>query len=165
MFVDACRESEQQTGAAILIVHHTGKGTSDTYAKPTERGSSALRGAADVMIEQEAKGIIIVSNDKQKDEEELSQLPCACAEINLVSIARQVARLDRAELLRLTNSRGNSRVITFEVIVQIAQCSIRCGARVGSHGDDVAEATAGRGWSCSSRTSVGRVSAARCVGM
>lgn len=84
LFVDACRDLKQQTGAAILIVHHTGKGTSDTFSKPTERGSSALRGAADVMIRQEIKKeIVIVSNDKQKDEEEFKSIALRIEQVDL----------------------------------------------------------------------------------
>jgi hypothetical protein len=67
-FVDASRRLHEHTGAAILLVHHTGK---DGNA---ERGSSALRAAADVMfrVSQGSEGLIRIENDKQKDEEECS---------------------------------------------------------------------------------------------
>lgn len=41
----ACRWATAELGCAVILVHHTGK------AGTVERGSSALRGAADVMIE------------------------------------------------------------------------------------------------------------------
>lgn len=62
LFIEACERIKQQLGTAVLVVHHTGKnGTS-------ERGSSALRGAADSMIELSSdEGFITVSCSKAKD--------------------------------------------------------------------------------------------------
>jgi uncharacterized membrane protein len=55
----------RETGAAVLLVHHTGKNSSDI-----ERGSSALRGAADTMIlVKREKEVISLSCEKQKDAE------------------------------------------------------------------------------------------------
>jgi hypothetical protein len=70
-FVDACRRLQIATGAAVLILHHTGKPKMGRNNKdPLERGSSALRGAADVMISQNRIGdLITISNEKQKDDE------------------------------------------------------------------------------------------------
>lgn len=45
LFVDACTAIQQGTGATVMVVHHSGKNGAN------ERGSSALRGAADAMIE------------------------------------------------------------------------------------------------------------------
>jgi hypothetical protein len=51
------------TGAAIIAVHHTGKGAGDI-----ERGSSALRGAADTMLLVRGDdGRITLTCEKQKD--------------------------------------------------------------------------------------------------
>jgi hypothetical protein len=62
-FIDGVGRLQDATGAAVLLVHHTGKGGSEM-----ERGSSALRGAADVMVKVfKEKGIVTVSNNKQKD--------------------------------------------------------------------------------------------------
>lgn len=44
-FVAACDQLRNETGATVLVVHHTAKD------KSSERGSSALRGAADAMFE------------------------------------------------------------------------------------------------------------------
>jgi DNA-binding Lrp family transcriptional regulator len=44
-FVAACDALRKETGATVLVVHHSGKD------KSSERGSSALRGAADAMFE------------------------------------------------------------------------------------------------------------------
>lgn len=83
-FVEGCRQLQRDTGASVLLVHHTGKGGSLPNVKPTERGSSALRGAADVMIRLESKkGIVIVSNDKQKDEEEFNSVAFRIEQVDL----------------------------------------------------------------------------------
>jgi hypothetical protein len=65
-FVAACDRLRHVSGASVLAVHHTGKGMNAT----TERGSSALRGAADAMIHVQKKNdAICVEVDKQKDAE------------------------------------------------------------------------------------------------
>jgi ABC-type oligopeptide transport system ATPase subunit len=62
MLVAACDEVKIATGACVLVVHHTGKNGA------SERGSSALRGAADTMLkvveDAELRKIVF---DKQKD--------------------------------------------------------------------------------------------------
>jgi hypothetical protein len=69
-FVGACGHLQTATGAAVLIVHHTGKMTGKGK-QPIERGSSALRAAADVMIAQtRTADLITLVNEKQKDDEE-----------------------------------------------------------------------------------------------
>lgn len=62
LFVQACNRLQTAMQTAVLVVHHTGKsGTS-------ERGSSALRGAADMMIElKNDDGLIRISCEKSKD--------------------------------------------------------------------------------------------------
>ena len=64
-FIDASRRLHDATGAAVLLVHHTGKKGDE------ERGSSALRASADAMFSVSQKGgrVIRISNDKQKDAE------------------------------------------------------------------------------------------------
>mgnify|MGYP003374899021 FL=1 len=65
LFVASCDRVREATGAAVLPVHHTGKqGT-------TERGSSALRAAADQVISLENNDDLIkVSCEKSKDSRE-----------------------------------------------------------------------------------------------
>ncbi len=64
-FAEACAEIERQIGAAILVVHHTGK---DLSKGP--RGSSALYGAVDMMIKlTNSDGLIRVKCEKSKDSE------------------------------------------------------------------------------------------------
>lgn len=68
-FIDAVRKIQQETGATVLIVHHTGK--SREGGAVTERGSSALRAAADTMVKvQKTKSGPTLTCDKQKDDEE-----------------------------------------------------------------------------------------------
>jgi len=67
-FVEACNEVQTVTGAAVLVVHHTGKPRGKRAT--SERGSYALRGAADVMIRaSQLSGVIHINVDKQKDDE------------------------------------------------------------------------------------------------
>jgi hypothetical protein len=62
LFITGCDEIKRQTGATPLIVHHTG------IAGTRERGSTALRGAADVMIElTNDDGLIALRCEKTKD--------------------------------------------------------------------------------------------------
>ncbi len=61
LFVEGCAILQRTLGAAVLVVHHTGK--AGDY-----RGSSALRGAADMMIElQNDDGLITMICKKTKD--------------------------------------------------------------------------------------------------
>lgn len=66
LIIAACDEIRIATGACVLVVHHTGKNGA------SERGSSALRGAADTMLkvveEAELRKIVY---DKQKDAPEI----------------------------------------------------------------------------------------------
>jgi hypothetical protein len=63
-FVDGCRQLQQQLGGAtVLVVHHTGKNE-----EGGERGSSALKGAADFTIRIHSNlERITLKNEKQKD--------------------------------------------------------------------------------------------------
>ena len=69
-FVDGLEWLRRATRAAIIVVHHTGK-----QAPDTERGSSALRAAVDVMIRVwKRDNVITVENTKQKDDEEFPDI-------------------------------------------------------------------------------------------
>lgn len=67
-FIEGCDEIRKRTGAVVLIVHHTGKDGD------LERGSSALRAGADVMIKAERDdgdspngGRVTLTFEKRKD--------------------------------------------------------------------------------------------------
>jgi predicted ATP-dependent serine protease len=61
-FIESCGLIRQQLGAAVLVVHHTSKNGN------AERGSSALRGACDSMIElNNDDGLITLACSKSKD--------------------------------------------------------------------------------------------------
>ena len=63
-FIDGCRQLQVETGATVLVLHHTAKKGKE------ERGSGALRAAADVMLYQRRTGTSVeIVNDKQKDDE------------------------------------------------------------------------------------------------
>lgn len=62
LFMQACRRIINELQTAVLLVHHTGKSGS------SERGSSALRGNADMMIEiVDNDGVIAVRCDKSRN--------------------------------------------------------------------------------------------------
>ena len=84
-FMDASRRLQQELDSAILLVHHTGKDGKD------ERGSSALRAAADVMfkVSQDSHGLIRVENDRQKDDEETAIEPLELKQVTLQRLDTQ----------------------------------------------------------------------------
>jgi hypothetical protein len=78
--IAAAKQIIRETGAAVILVHHTGK------RGDGERGHSALRGAADTMmfvrLKKDASGgkLVEIMNTKQKDEDTcltvIAQLTC-----------------------------------------------------------------------------------------
>jgi hypothetical protein len=72
-FVEAVSAVQRATGASVLVVHHTLKKKNE---KHIERGSTALRGAADfMMLVRRAKdGVIKLQITKQKDHEEAADM-------------------------------------------------------------------------------------------
>lgn len=64
IFVDRCNMLQQRFDCGVMIVHHTNKSGN------AERGSGALRGAADAMIRvSDDDGLIVVECTKSKDYE------------------------------------------------------------------------------------------------
>lgn len=68
---------------AVIIVHHTGKRKNNTSF--SERGSSALRGAADTMLlmDKDKNGVVKICCEKQKDSEPFEAFPVALKPIEL----------------------------------------------------------------------------------
>lgn len=99
--VDRLREA---FGCAILIVHHTGKSASGNFK---ERGSTALRGAADTMmlVTKKGEGIEILC-DKQKDTEEFPAIHVRLAPVTLANGASSCA----VELRSATGSASPQRL-------------------------------------------------------
>lgn len=65
MFVDRLEKLRQQSGACVLVVHHTGHGEGTHM-----RGSSSLPGAAQTILRVGAEDdLITLTTDKQKDSE------------------------------------------------------------------------------------------------
>jgi DNA-binding transcriptional ArsR family regulator len=82
-FVAACDRLRQHYGGAVLIVHHSGKNGQ------TERGSSALRGAADaVMACKRTERLVELTCEKQKDAAEFDRLSFELQTISLSTDAR-----------------------------------------------------------------------------
>lgn len=78
--VCAARQIQEETGATVLLVHHTGKKDVEN-----ERGSNALRGACDTMILQvmDSTKVVTVSNTKQKDHEEFAPISLCLKPVSL----------------------------------------------------------------------------------
>lgn len=75
--IESCDEIRRVTGATVLLVHHSGKPHKGSPA--TERGSSALRGAVDTMIEVSldrsgGRATVYAKCEKQKEAEAFSTL-------------------------------------------------------------------------------------------
>lgn len=81
--IAAVKRIIRETGATVVLVHHTGKKGKE------ERGHSALRAATDTMIAVEKKkdgyghGVIIVSNNKQKDADEFAPITLRLKRVSL----------------------------------------------------------------------------------
>lgn len=70
IFIAGVEAIQRTTSATVLILHHTSKND-----KAAERGSTALRAAADAMIAVALKDdLITITNTKQKDDEPFSNL-------------------------------------------------------------------------------------------
>jgi RecA/RadA recombinase len=99
LLVRACDQLRGATGATVLLVHHSGKSGTD------ERGSSALRGAADTMMSVEKSGDLIkLWCTKQKEDKPFRPLEFGLEQADV--------RLDASEepqtscRLRLTGASG-----------------------------------------------------------
>lgn len=78
MFIAACDRLRVELNCTVLIIHHTGKGGI------TERGSSALRGAVDVMFKQYVDDeTIVFEYDKVKDAERPENLYFRPVQVNV----------------------------------------------------------------------------------
>jgi hypothetical protein len=76
-FIERCDEIRRATGATVLLVHHSGKPHRNSPA--SERGSSALRGAVDTMIDvsidrSKGRATLTAKCEKQKEAEAFSPL-------------------------------------------------------------------------------------------
>jgi uncharacterized membrane protein len=85
-FVAGVERLLRETGATVMIVHHSGK-----VVERGERGSTSLRGATDVMIKVTAReGIVTVANDKQKDDEQFEDIDFKLTQVEIVASSRTV---------------------------------------------------------------------------
>ncbi len=85
LFISGCDQIREQLGCAVVIIHHTGK-TGDN-----ERGSSVLRGAADMMIAvTNEEGTIKVSCGKSKDSKPFPHRYLRLKEITIEQNGKQV---------------------------------------------------------------------------
>ena len=79
-FVYAVADLQQETGAAVMVLHHTPR-NDPNY----ERGSGSLRAAVDAMIRVRKTngGVLTVSNNKQKDDEEFDDMTLQLRQVSL----------------------------------------------------------------------------------
>jgi hypothetical protein len=84
-WVNAARQLQQHTKATVLTLHHTVKRTLKSKP-PSERGSSALRGAADTMMAVAKKNThLTLSCVKMKDEEEFKDIALLMKQVALAT--------------------------------------------------------------------------------
>jgi hypothetical protein len=124
LFIAACNRIQRETGAAVLVVHHTGKNRSG------ERGSSALRGGADSMIElSNDDGLIGITCAKSKDNE-----PFKTRYMRLVTVATRDGRescvLLLAERVLVTNRLTDSQQRALDVLSWETFVKAGCSARI-----------------------------------
>jgi hypothetical protein len=80
-WVDNARKLQEVTKAAVLTLHHTVKRAAKGKAA-AERGSSALRGAADTMMAVRKTGnTLTLSCEKQKDSEDFERLTLSAKQV------------------------------------------------------------------------------------
>lgn len=80
-FIGGIDRLRQEFHCTVIVVHHTSKGNNGNFK---ERGSTALRGAADTMILIENAGIGIgVKCEKQKESEPFDDIPIGLQPIKL----------------------------------------------------------------------------------
>jgi hypothetical protein len=101
-FIGGLTALHRELGASMLVLHHTGK-----QATEIERGSSALRAAADAMIyvSKDKNNTIIVRNNKQKDDDEFEDITLRLRTVVLGRDSEETSCV-----LESVNERGPSEV-------------------------------------------------------
>ena len=91
-FIHVLDRVRKITGAAVLLIHHVGKNS-----RRQERGSSALRGAADTMIHlKKSYSALSLECAKQKDAAEFENIPLSISVVELGDGASSCVVVDRA---------------------------------------------------------------------
>ena len=94
-FINGLDQIRKKTRATTLVVHHSAK------KSPYERGSSALRAAADTMMSLSKKeGVITLECDKQKDAEEFDAMAMELSPVQLDDGASSCV-LERTDIIIL----------------------------------------------------------------
>jgi hypothetical protein len=97
LMVQHCDLLRTELAAVVVLVHHTQKNG------PTERGSGALRGACDTMLElTSTDDLLMLSCDKQKD----------AAPFRAVSLTLHAIRGTDSCVVQLATSQGQSLMLT-----------------------------------------------------
>lgn len=93
LLIDAADRLRQATNATVVLVHHTGK-DGQTY-----RGSSALEGACDTMIEVQLDGDrVTVACEKQKDDEPFEPIRLRLVTVDLGDAKSCVLEATRGDM-------------------------------------------------------------------
>eukprot|EP00913_Durusdinium_trenchii_P006217 g5829.t1 len=94
-----------EAGCAVLLIHHGGKNTK------SERGSSALRGAADVMIEVKGSRLVTkLLSDKSKDDRPFKEITLSLKVVELPN-GRSSCRVELAVLPTAGAASGGKGVL------------------------------------------------------
>jgi hypothetical protein len=117
-FVNGCDDLrvEHFPGVTVLVVHHTGKN-----AKRGARGAIALTGAADAefLLTGTANGVIKLSNTKQKDGEQLRDLPLRLVSVEESCVIRAAGAAEAAraeEEVRAPRGKNTEDAVFFALL-------------------------------------------------
>jgi len=99
--IDNCGRLIRQFNTSVVLVHHTGKKTTQ------ERGSSALRGACDTMIHVEKQdSIVTIRNVKQKDAKPFNQFKKVILDVNFeLEIEGEIQEIESVVIAEATDER------------------------------------------------------------
>lgn len=127
LFIRACDQIKNHLGCAVVLVHHV----SNKSATNTERGSSALRGAADVMIRVSGVGDdIAVEFSKVKDESPLPEAFYRLVKVNWMEGDSENASLVFVESERVIQTQEDPLTNNQQKILRVLSEVFQMGATV-----------------------------------
>jgi hypothetical protein len=135
--IAVCDELRARTGASVLLLHHMRKdGT-------VERGSTVIRGAADTLLtlKEEARGILTLSCEKQKDADAFEPLTLVRRGIQLDGIVEpETGEPASSCVIQLADETDKARA------ARVQQSAVLAFVRAhpGATRDDVCKAVGGR---------------------
>lgn len=141
LILRSCRDVILESDATVMLIHHVGK------AGATERGSSALRGNADVMIRvSPADDVVLIECSKTKDEKAfdprfISLLPVALEgeenSLVVISAAKVIQdgslTMNQRKLLEVMALEVNQSGVSLRDLAEVASLSLGATQRALSN--------------------------------